>query len=44
MYWNFVIAGYAVVFVGVVVYVAALLRQGRALSKQVPPDRRRFLD
>ena len=44
MYWEFVIAGYAVVFGGIALYVGLLLRRGRALSKQVPPDRRRFLD
>ncbi|MDH3678520.1 MAG: hypothetical protein OEV40_01095 [Acidimicrobiia bacterium] len=44
MYWEFVIAGYAIVFGGVALYAANVLRQGRALSKKVPPERRRFLD
>ena len=44
MYWEFVIAGYAVVFGGIACYVGVVLRRGRVLSKQVPPDRRRFLD
>ncbi len=44
MYWEFVIAGYVVVFGGLAVYVGLLLRRGRALSKQVPAQRRRFLD
>ena len=44
MYWEFVIAGYGVVFGGLALYTIALLRQGRALSRKVPPERRRFLD
>lgn len=44
MYWEFVIAGYVVVFGGVAAYTGYVLRQGRALSKKVPPERRRFLD
>ena len=44
MYWEFVIAGYSVVFGGLALYVVFLLRRGRSLAKQVPPDRRRFLD
>ncbi len=44
MHWEFVIAGYTIVFGGIAVYVANLFRQGRALSKRVPAERRRFLD
>ena len=44
MYWEFVIAGYAIVFGGILAYTIAMLRQGRSLSKRVPPERRRFLD
>jgi len=44
MYWEFVIAGYSIVFGGLAIYAVGLVRQGRALSKKVPPDRRRFLD
>jgi hypothetical protein len=44
MYWQYVIPGYAVVFGGLAIYIAIVLRQGRALSKKVPPARRRFLD
>ena len=44
MYWNYVIAGYGFVFTGIALYTAWLLRQGRALSKKLPPERRRFLD
>jgi hypothetical protein len=44
MYWEFVIAGYTVVGVGLAAYAVGLIRAGRALSQQVPPERRRFLD
>ncbi len=44
MHWEFVIVGYLIVFGGLGTYAATILRQGRRLSKQVPPERRRFLD
>ncbi len=44
MYWSFVIAGYSFVGVALVFYTVWTLRQGRNLSRRVPPDRRRFLD
>ncbi len=44
MHWNFVIAGYGIVFTALLVYVLAIIRQGRTLAKQLPPERRRFLD
>ncbi len=44
MHWNFVIAGYLIVFIGLAVYIASVLLRSRELSKQVPEDRRRFLD
>jgi hypothetical protein len=44
MYWEYVIAGYGIVFAGIAIYSAIVLRQGRSLSKRVPPERRRFLD
>ena len=44
MHWEFVIAGYLIVLGGLGAYVAAVLLRGRQLSKQVPEDRRRFLD
>lgn len=44
MYWNFVAAGYGIVFTGLAVYSIAVIRHGRNLAKQVPPERRRFLD
>jgi len=44
MHWEFVIAGYLIVFGGLGVYAALLLNRGRQLSKRVPESRRRFLD
>lgn len=44
MYWEFVAAGYAIVFGGLGLYTFFLLRRGRQLSRRVPPERRRFLD
>jgi CcmD family protein len=44
MHWEFVIAGYSITGLGLLVYTVALIRKGKTLSKRVPPDRRRFLD
>lgn len=44
MYWGFVIAGYGVVLGGLGIYATALIRRGRRLARQLPSDRRRFLD
>ncbi|MEM7337875.1 MAG: hypothetical protein AAF467_04445 [Actinomycetota bacterium] len=44
MYWEYVIVGYVVVLGGLGLYSAAILRQGRNLSRRVPPEKRRFLD
>jgi hypothetical protein len=44
MYWNYVIAGYGFVFAGLALYTGWVLRQGRRLSRKLPPERRRFLD
>jgi len=44
MHWEYVIAGYSIVGVGLAVYAVSLIRTGRALARQVPPKRRRFLD
>lgn len=44
MHWNFVIAGYGLVGGGLILYTTWLIRQGRELSKRIPPERRRFLD
>lgn len=43
-HWAFVISGYAIVFVGIAVYVAWVLARGRSLTDEVPEERRRFLD
>lgn len=44
MYWGYVIAGYGIVGVGLAAYAIGVIRAGRSLSRQVPPERRRFLD
>lgn len=44
MHWEFVIAGYGAVATGLVLYTTWVLRQGRTLSRKLPPERRRFLD
>ncbi len=44
MHWEYVFAGYGIVFASLVVYVVSVLYRGRELSRQVPDDRRRFLD
>ena len=41
--WAFVAAGWAAVVVGFVVYAVLLLRKGRQLSAQVPPEERRWM-
>ncbi len=44
MHWEFVIAGYAIVFVLLIAYAAAIVQRGRRLSEQVPENKRRYLD
>lgn len=44
MHWEFVVPGYLLVFVSLAVYAVWLVRRGRALAKQLPPEKRRFLD
>ncbi|MFV0258416.1 MAG: hypothetical protein ACK5PP_08225 [Acidimicrobiales bacterium] len=44
MGWSYVIAGYLIVGAGTVAYAVAVVRQGKLLAEQVPPERRRFLD
>jgi hypothetical protein len=44
MNWQYVIPGYVFVFAGIGLYTAWVLYRGRALSKRVPPEKRRFLD
>jgi hypothetical protein len=40
---GYVIAGYLLVFGTLGAYVGRLLLRGRALSRQVPPERRRWM-
>jgi hypothetical protein len=40
---GYVIAGYALVFGTIGAYVTRLLLRGRALSKDVPPESRRWM-
>ena len=40
---GYVFAGYAIVFATLGVYVARMLLRGRSLSKQVPPEDRRWM-
>jgi hypothetical protein len=44
MGWPYVIAGYAIVAVVVVLYAAWMIVRGRSISAEVPEERRRFLD
>ena len=40
---GYVFAGYGITFGTIALYVAWMLRRGRALSKQVPPEDRRWM-
>ncbi len=42
--WQYVIPGYLLVFGVLAVYSVTLIRRGRALSRQLPEEKRRFLD
>ena len=44
MGWEYVIPGYVISVLVLGSYTLATIRRGRALSKQVPEGRRRFLD
>ena len=41
--WPLIWASFAVTFGPFGVYAAVLVRRGRRLSREVPPERRRFL-
>ncbi len=41
--WTYVAVGYVAVFVVLVVYAARLVARGKSLSKQVPPEDRRWM-
>ena len=40
---SYVFAAWIIVFATVLVYAAVTIARGRRLSRQVPPDRRRWL-
>lgn len=40
---SYVIAGYLITFVVLLTYVVRMLLRGRALSKRVPPEDRRWM-
>jgi hypothetical protein len=41
--WGYVIAGWSITAVVLVIYATWILVRGRALSKQVPPEERRWM-
>ena len=40
---GYIVAGYVLVFGAIGAYVARVLWRGRALSRQVPPEKRRWM-
>lgn len=42
-HWWYVVPGYGITLLSVGAYASWVLRRGRALSRRVPPERRRFL-
>jgi hypothetical protein len=41
--WNYVFSGWAVVILGGTLAVVVMLRRGRRLSRQLPPEDRRWM-
>ncbi len=41
--WGWVTLGWAVTVVALVVYASVIIVRGRALSRRVPPEQRRWL-
>ena len=41
--WGYVTVGYVLVFAALFAYAVHILVRGRSLSKQVPPERRRWM-
>jgi hypothetical protein len=41
--WGYVVAGYVVTLGGIAAYAGRTLLRGRRLSKQVPPEARRWM-
>jgi len=40
--WSYVLVGWVAIILGIVIYALVVLRKGRQLSKQLPPDQRRW--
>jgi hypothetical protein len=41
--WGYVIAGWSITAVVLIAYAGWIILRGRALSKQVPPEARRWM-
>lgn len=41
--WSYVLVGWILLIVGFAAYVTHLLLRGRKLSRQLPPDERRWM-
>ncbi len=41
--WGYVTAGYVIVFAVLIAYAVRLVVRGRSLSRQVPPEDRRWM-
>lgn len=41
--WGYVVAGWGITFAVLVAYATWIVVRGRALSKQVPPEDRRWM-
>jgi hypothetical protein len=41
--WGYVVFGWAVAVAAIILYTAVILARGRALSRRVPPERRRWM-
>lgn len=40
--WSYVLVGWAIIILGIATYALLVVRKGRQLSKQLPPDERRW--
>lgn len=40
--WSYVLVGWAAIILGIAAYAVAVVRKGRQLAKQLPPDERRW--
>lgn len=41
--WNYVTAAYLITIVAIVAYAVFVILRGRKVSKQLPPDERRWM-